>query len=119
MLEWTPVTPGKEANKTSPGEFRTDHGRVLYCRDCRRIAVDFAQYYLLFHRSGFDGFLACLAQVLGNPAGVQEEEDVHVGPSDSDESIRLKLSQVGQLASLMEMAALVMDAEHFGIGPES
>lgn len=111
MHEWSPKNTEQSAASSSAREFQAGNGKVIYCPDCRRIAVDFAGYYLLFHRCGYDNFLACLQEIKKDFEGPEAGDDVHVGPEGSIESIRLQPGQIKEMALLMEMAVLIMDME--------
>jgi hypothetical protein len=93
-------------------EFETGAGKVSYCPECRRIAVEFEGHALMFHRTGYDSFLGCLRDAIRHLFPAPAAEAVHIGPKDTDEFIRVDSGRIADLALLMEMAALVMDAEH-------
>lgn len=111
MREWSPINPGWNATPSSPREFQSGIGRVLYCPDCRRLAVDYAGYYLLFHRSGYDNFLACIRDIQKDFSEPPDDQEVMIGPEAGGESIRLNPEQIREMSLLMEMAALVIDTE--------
>lgn len=93
-------------------EFETGAGKVSYCPGCRRIVVEFESNSLMFQRTGYDSFLACLREAIRDLFPSPAAEAVRIGPKDGEESIRVESGAILDLALLMEMAALVMDAEH-------
>jgi hypothetical protein len=91
--------------------FTAGNGKVSYCPDCLHMAVDFLGFHLLFHRAGYDGFLGCLQQAVKNLPDCSPGDKIHIGPKDRDEHIEMDPDQIADLALLMEMGAMIMDAE--------
>lgn len=104
--------PHKKGTLFHPScEFQGKNGRVLYCLECRRLALEYAGYYLLFHRSGYDNFLACIRDIQKDFSETPDDQEVMIGPKEGGESIRLKPEQIREMSLLMEMAVLVIDTE--------
>jgi hypothetical protein len=111
MNEPSSDAPGAQRHPRAAREFAAGNGKVSYCTDCRRVAVEFAAFHLLFHRTGYDGFLSCLQEALRDLPDRPPGEKIRIGPKDRQEHIDMEPDQIVELALLMEMGAMIMDAE--------
>jgi hypothetical protein len=111
MSEPNSDAPEAQRHPRVAREFAAGGGKVSYCLDCRRMAVDYAGLHLLFHRTGYDGFLSCLQDAVRDLPQCAPGEKIRIGPKHREEHVDMDPGQIAELALLMEMGALIMDSE--------
>lgn len=92
-------------------EFQGKNGRVLYCLECRRLALEYAGCQLVFHRSGSDRLIGYLRELVETPPPGAEPQKIYIGSRNGVECIGLYPAQIKEAVEFLESAVLIMDAE--------
>lgn len=104
--------PHKKGTLFHPScEFQGKNGRVLYCLECHRLALEYAGCQMVFHRSGSDKLIRHLRELLEMPSLAEGPRKLFIGSKNSGEFVGLYPDQIKEAAELIEMAVLIMDAE--------
>jgi hypothetical protein len=112
------MKPGDTLEKTA--EFAclhsTHHGKVLFCREYGRLVVDFQGLYFVFRPWEFQRFRHHFTQMLTCPMSrsrLQAGDCIHVRDSLGHNALTLRLTEVEELAALLEAAAPMMSGSLF------
>lgn len=104
--------PRKKGTPFHPSsEFKGKNGRVLYCLECRRLALEYAGCQMVFHRSGSDKLVHHLRELLKPPPHAEGPRKLFLGSRNGEEYVGLYPEQIKEAAELIEMTVLIMDAE--------
>jgi hypothetical protein len=91
-------------------EVRGKHGKVAYCLECRRMALEFDGRFITLHRETADDWICGLRETLKKPFSLSPFKIFH-DPRNRDGYLVLDRAQVKEAAELVETVTIIMDAE--------
>lgn len=111
MDEFQTAASGGRTPFHPSSEFRGKEGKVVYCAECRRMALGFGGLRVVFHRRGSESLIAHMRNFLSLPELGSDPESVALGMGEEEDLLLLNRAQAKEAAELIEMAAALMDAE--------